>query len=110
MLIRTVEQQARSVFRWIFLIWRGASDRVRCPTYHNRCRPDFTHRHFWGYFEPIREWMPKNCSADVEAVIKYIDETFDSGNATAIHDMKSIFGLEDIVHADDFGAASTSPQ
>ena len=54
--------------------------------------------------------MAKNCSADVEAVIKYIDETFDSGNATAIHNMKSIFGLEDIVHADDFGAASTSPQ
>jgi hypothetical protein len=28
---------------------------------------------FWAYFEPIRQQMPKNCSADVEAVISHID-------------------------------------
>jgi hypothetical protein len=28
---------------------------------------------FWGYFEPIRQQMPKNCSADVEAVVSHID-------------------------------------
>lgn len=51
--------------------------------------------------------MPKNCSADVEAVIGYVDKILGSGNATAIHDMKAIFGLEGIAHDDDFGAAST---
>lgn len=24
---------------------------------------------FWGYFEPIREHMPANCSADVQRVV-----------------------------------------
>ncbi|RDX48552.1 peptidase S28 [Lentinus brumalis] len=65
--------------------------------------------HFWGYFEPIRQSMPKNCSADVEAVIGYVDKILDSGNATAIHDMKAIFGLEGIAHDDDFGAAMKLP-
>ncbi|RPD62559.1 peptidase S28 [Lentinus tigrinus ALCF2SS1-7] len=61
--------------------------------------------HFWKYYEPIREYMPKNCSADVEAVIAHIDAVLDTGNATAIHDVKAVFGLEDIVHDDDFGSA-----
>ena len=51
--------------------------------------------------------MPKNCSADVEAVIAYVDSIFDTGDAAQIKKMKAIFGLEDIVHNDDFGQAST---
>ena len=31
---------------------------------------------YWGYFEPIRQFMPKNCSADVEAVSVGHDLTF----------------------------------
>jgi hypothetical protein len=35
---------------------------------------------YWGYFEPIRRYMPQNCSADVEKVIGYVDMTFTSGS------------------------------
>ena len=62
---------------------------------------------FWGYFEPIRQFMPKNCSADVQAVIEYVDSVMDTGNQTAIRTMKEIFGLEDLQHDDDFAAASS---
>ncbi|KAI0751819.1 peptidase S28 [Daedaleopsis nitida] len=61
--------------------------------------------HFWGYFEPIREHMPKNCSADVETVINYVDAVIDTGNKTAIKAMKDIFGLGDIQYDDDFASA-----
>ncbi|TBU29166.1 peptidase S28 [Dichomitus squalens] len=61
--------------------------------------------HFWKYFEPVREWMPANCSADVQAVIQYVDSVLDSGNTRDIADIKANFGLQDVIHLDDFAAA-----
>ena len=60
---------------------------------------------YWGYFEPIRQNMPKNCSADVEAVINHIDETFTGKNQTAIKEIKALFGLEALTHLDDVAGA-----
>ncbi|KAI0774656.1 hypothetical protein BD413DRAFT_611678 [Trametes elegans] len=34
---------------------------------------------FWRYFQPIIEYMPKNCSADVQAVVKHVDAAYKSG-------------------------------
>ena len=62
------------------------------------------HRHFWGYLEPIREYMPQNCSADVQAVIEHIDSTLNSNNSIAIRDIKAVFGLDGLSHHDDFAA------
>ncbi|SJL16548.1 uncharacterized protein ARMOST_20074 [Armillaria ostoyae] len=45
---------------------------------------------FWQYFEPIRENMPRNCSADVEAVIAYIFFGTDTEMQMKI---QSIFGF-----------------
>ncbi|KAI0352501.1 peptidase S28 [Trametes cingulata] len=64
---------------------------------------------FWGYFEPIRLSMPKNCSADVEAVIAFVDEVLTSGNASAIQALKENFGLGDLEQDDDFAAALYAP-
>ncbi|KJA16225.1 hypothetical protein HYPSUDRAFT_298283 [Hypholoma sublateritium FD-334 SS-4] len=60
---------------------------------------------FWRYFEPIRQNMPANCSADIQAVISRVDKTFLSGNATAIQAMKENFGLGNMTHLDDVAGA-----
>lgn len=63
---------------------------------------------YWGYFEPIRQNMAKNCSADVEAVIAHVDKVFTGNNQTAINEIKSLFGLESLTHLDDVAGACRS--
>ncbi|KAF7775751.1 hypothetical protein Agabi119p4_4144 [Agaricus bisporus var. burnettii] len=60
---------------------------------------------FWRYFEPIREHMPANCSADVQVAISHIDEVFSWDNKTAIQEMKDLFGLGEMTHLDDVAGA-----
>ncbi|KDR84025.1 hypothetical protein GALMADRAFT_54306 [Galerina marginata CBS 339.88] len=60
---------------------------------------------FWQYFEPIRNNMPANCSADVQAVISFVDKTFTGKNATAIQAIKENFGLGNMTHLDDVAGA-----
>ena len=60
---------------------------------------------YWRYFEPIRQNMPKNCSADVQAVIAHIDEVFTSNDTTAINKIKDTFGLGGLSHLDDVAGA-----
>ncbi|KAI0029922.1 serine carboxypeptidase S28-domain-containing protein [Vararia minispora EC-137] len=54
---------------------------------------------FWQYFEPIREHMPQNCSADVQAVIAHFDSI--ASNTRAFNALKAKFGMADVVHPDD---------
>lgn len=54
------------------------------------------------YFEPIEEGMPKNCSKDVAAVIKHVDEILLYGSETDKHKLKEPFGLWGLKD-DDFG-------
>ncbi|THH02165.1 hypothetical protein EW026_g651 [Hermanssonia centrifuga] len=56
---------------------------------------------YWGYFEPIRQFMPKNCSTDVEAVIAHVDSVFTSGSKTQINQLKALFGWQNLTHLDD---------
>jgi len=60
---------------------------------------------FWQYFEPEREHMPQNCSADVQVVMAHIDEVFSGENATAIQEIKELFGMGDMTHLDDVAGA-----
>jgi hypothetical protein len=60
---------------------------------------------FWGYFEPIRQQMPKNCSADVQTVISHIDTVFTSGNQSEQQAIKNLFGLGAVKHLDDVSGA-----
>ncbi|KAI9444475.1 peptidase S28 [Lactarius indigo] len=56
---------------------------------------------FWQYFEPVRQYMPQNCSNDVQRVIAHWDEIIDSGNETALNELKTSFGMGEVVHVDD---------
>ena len=49
--------------------------------------------------------MPANCSADVQAVIAHIDEVFSGEDATAIDQLKDLFGLGNVTYFDDVAAA-----
>ena len=60
---------------------------------------------FWQYFDPIRQFMPQNCSADVQAVIKHIDQVFQGKDTAAINALKSNWGMGDVVHLDDVAGA-----
>jgi hypothetical protein len=60
---------------------------------------------FWQYFEPIRQNMPKNCSADVQTVISHIDKTFTGKDTKAIESIKDMFGMADLTHLDDVAGA-----
>jgi hypothetical protein len=60
---------------------------------------------FWQYWEPIRQNMPQNCSADVTTVIEYVDEVFSGDNQTAIQALKENWGLGNVSHVDDAAGA-----
>ena len=64
---------------------------------------------FWGYFEPIRESMPQNCSADVQAVIAHVDQVFTSGTTAQINSLKANWGMQDVTHLDDVAGARALP-
>jgi hypothetical protein len=51
--------------------------------------------------------MPKNCSADVEAVISHIDQVFTWGTTAQINEIKANFGLQNLTHLDDVAGART---
>ena len=45
--------------------------------------------------------MPSNCSADVQAVIAHVDETFTKGSPAEIQALKDNWGLGVMTHLDD---------
>ncbi|TFY82703.1 hypothetical protein EWM64_g1305 [Hericium alpestre] len=60
---------------------------------------------FWQYFDPIRKFMPRNCSADVQAVVQHFDQVYASGNKSAFTALKDLFGMSNVVHPDDVSGA-----
>ncbi|KAH8989160.1 peptidase S28 [Lactarius hatsudake] len=64
---------------------------------------------FWQYFEPVRQFMPQNCSNDVQRVIAHWDEIIDGGNETAFNELKALFGMSEVIHADDVVNALITP-
>ena len=52
--------------------------------------------------------MPKNCSADVEAVIAHVDQVFTTGSQSEIDSIKANFGLENLTHLDDVAGSRKS--
>ncbi|KAM3083810.1 hypothetical protein ACMFMF_001174 [Clarireedia jacksonii] len=72
--------------------------------YHASSAPVQAISDYWQYFYPVQDGMPKNCSADINRVINYMDNILIHGNATAKTALKKTFGLEGIKHDDDFMA------
>lgn len=63
---------------------------------------------FWGYHEPIRQFMPQNCSADIQAVIAHLDSVFSENDPSQVEQVLSLFGLEALApHVDDVASACT---
>lgn len=60
---------------------------------------------FWQYQEPIREHMPKNCSADFQAVVAHVDSVLQGNNKAAIEKIKANFGFESLDHVEDVAGA-----
>ncbi|KAI0065544.1 peptidase S28 [Artomyces pyxidatus] len=62
--------------------------------------------YFWEYFEPVRQNMPQNCSADVVAALTHIDGVLTSGNSSAIDTLVGNFGFPGLNHSrlDDFAS------
>ncbi|KAG2127939.1 peptidase S28 [Suillus bovinus] len=63
---------------------------------------------YYGYFTPVYEYMPQNCSSDVEAVIAYLDGMYMANDIAGIQILKEAFGLGNVVHVDDFASAIQS--
>ncbi|KAI8624529.1 serine carboxypeptidase S28 [Xylariaceae sp. FL1651] len=55
---------------------------------------------FWEYFDPVEEALPRNCSADVKAVIQYVDGVLSSGDDGDVSTLKTRFGLTALNNAD----------
>ncbi|KAH9886026.1 peptidase S28 [Cubamyces lactineus] len=60
---------------------------------------------YWQYYEIVRQFMPQNCSADIQAVIAHVDKTLESGSDAEIQSLKDTFGLGNVTHNVDFAWA-----
>lgn len=60
---------------------------------------------YWAYFKPIQEYMPKNCSSDVQRVIAYLDSLYAVHDTGKLQELKTAFGLGGLSHIDDFASA-----
>ena len=61
----------------------------------------YVFRDYWQYYEPIRQNMPQNCSADVQSVIAHVDQVLTQGSDQDKQSLRAVFGMEDVVHDDD---------
>ncbi|KAJ7589143.1 serine carboxypeptidase S28-domain-containing protein [Mycena floridula] len=59
---------------------------------------------FWRYYEPMRLNMPQNCSADVEAVVAYVDEVMTGSDVEAQIALRTSFGFGGSTNVDFAGA------
>ncbi|MCJ1288096.1 hypothetical protein MMC26_007451 [Xylographa opegraphella] len=49
--------------------------------------------------------MAQNCSSDVSLVIDHVDKVLNNGSKSQIHELKTMFGLQQLEHNDDFASA-----
>lgn len=57
---------------------------------------------FWGYFTPVQEVTPKNCSSDLNTVFEYVDNLLATGSFQAKQALKEQFMLGNLTDQ-DFG-------
>jgi len=58
----------------------------------------------WEYFVPETEYMPTNCSTDLQLVIEHVDSVLNTGSPEDVTDLKSMFLLENVTHNVDFAS------
>jgi hypothetical protein len=72
--------------------------------YHSSSAPTEAVGDYWGYFLPVQEGMPKNCSKDISRVIDYVDQVGTHGSVKQQKELQSMFGLGGLNHYDDFAS------
>lgn len=55
---------------------------------------------FWQYFVPVQEATPRNCSADVDKVIKHVDSVLSFGSEERKRELKDLFMLGELEDVD----------
>ncbi|KAK0708905.1 serine carboxypeptidase S28-domain-containing protein [Apiosordaria backusii] len=73
--------------------------------YHASSAPVQAIRHFWQYFTPIWEGMPRNCSTDFQKITAHIDNVLEYGSDEEVKSLKEGFGMGDIKEKGDFASA-----
>ena len=104
--LRVVRGRREHCVRTVFPLAGSSLSDIRLSLFHVHFLPQSrSHSDYWGYFEPIRQFMPKNCSADVQAVIALFDKVFTSGTSAEQAALKEQYGMSDVTHADDVTGA-----
>lgn len=85
--------------------WTASVDPGTLWAYHSSSAPVQAVSDYYGYFLPVQQGMPQNCSKDVSLVIDHMDGVLLNGTDKEIRDLKAMFGLESLEHSDDFMAA-----
>lgn len=70
--------------------------------YHASSAPVQAIYDFWRFDVPIQKGLPHNCSTDLVRIIAHIDDVLDHGTAEEVTRLKAMYGLEALVHHDDF--------
>ncbi|KAG8978996.1 hypothetical protein FRC05_009206 [Tulasnella sp. 425] len=65
--------------------------------------------YFWSYFDIVKQFMPANCSNDIQAVITHLDTVFTSGSLADQAAAKATFALTNLQYADDVMATIRAP-
>ncbi|KAJ6551701.1 serine carboxypeptidase S28-domain-containing protein [Mycena capillaripes] len=60
---------------------------------------------FYGFFIPITNGAPQDCSADMKEVVTHWDSVMGFGTKEQQHELLSLFGLQNVTHTPDAGAA-----
>jgi hypothetical protein len=61
----------------------------------------------WQYMDAIRLAANQTCMTALAASIKTVDTILEKNNTANTQALKTMFGLEGVVHTDDFAASIT---
>ncbi len=65
--------------------------------------------HFWQYYTPIEQALPRNCSSDIRAVVGHVDGVLAGGSESDVANLKDLFGLGQLAHHADFAEMIATP-
>lgn len=85
--------------------WTASTEPGTFWAYHASSAPVEAISNYYEYFTPVMQGMPQNCSNDLQLVISHVDSVLTNGSKSDVSKLKSMFGLGDVQHNDDFGAA-----
>lgn len=72
--------------------------------------PAFAKWEYPSWYNPILKYGPSDCISRIVGIIDKIDHVVDSGDKTAIQNIKEIFGLGAVSDIRDFAQAISYPR